>query len=95
MAAYIVFMRDEMKDPAEFGRYMDAVPKTLEGHPVKPLAIYGKLQMLEGPAIEGAVIAEFPDPTAALAWYHSPAYQQAVQHRWKAGTYRVFMTEGL
>ena len=95
MAAYIVFMRDEMKDPAEFGRYMDAVPATLEGHPVKPLAIYGKLQMLEGPPIEGAVIAEFADMASALAWYHSPAYQAAVQHRFKAGSYRVFVTEGL
>jgi uncharacterized protein (DUF1330 family) len=95
MAAYIVFMRDKMVDPGEFEKYMAAVPGTLEGHPVRPLAIYGKLEMLEGPPIEGAVIAEFESYEAALAWYRSPAYQQAVQHRFKAGEYRVFVLQGL
>jgi uncharacterized protein (DUF1330 family) len=91
----MVFMRDRMKDPAEFEKYMAAVPGTLEGHPVRPLAIYGKLEMLEGPPIEGAVIAEFESYEAALAWYRSPAYQQAVQHRFKGGDYRVFVLQGL
>ena len=95
MAAYIVFMRDKMIDPAEFEKYMGAVPATLEGHPVRPLAIYGKLEMLEGAPIEGAVIAEFESYEAALAWYRSPGYQAAVQHRWKAGEYRVFVLQGL
>ena len=95
MAAYIVFMRERMRDTAEFGRYMEAVPPTLEGHPVRPLALYGTIETLEGPAIEGAVIAEFPTLAAARAWYNSPAYQQAVQHRHKAGDYRVFLIEGL
>lgn len=95
MPAYMVFMRDRMKDPAEFEKYMAAVPGTLEGHPVRPLAIYGKLEMLEGPPIEGAVIAEFESYEAALAWYRSPAYQQAVQHRFKGGDYRVFVLQGL
>jgi uncharacterized protein (DUF1330 family) len=95
MAAYIVFMRDRMRDKAEFGKYMEAVPPTLEGHPVRPLALYGAIQTLEGPQIEGAVIAEFPTMEAALAWYNSPAYQQARTHRFKAGDYRVFLTEGL
>jgi uncharacterized protein (DUF1330 family) len=95
MPAYIVFMRDRMRDKAEFGKYMEAVPPTLEGHPVRPLALYGAIQTLEGPQIEGAVIAEFPTMEEALAWYNSPAYQQARQHRLKAGDYRVFLTEGL
>jgi uncharacterized protein (DUF1330 family) len=95
MAAYIVFMRDKMIDPSEFEKYMAAVPGTLEGHPARPLAIYGKLEMLEGAPIEGAVIAEFASYEAALAWYNSPAYREAVQHRFKAGEYRVFITQGL
>ena len=95
MAAYIVFMRERMRDKAEFGKYMEAVPPTLEGHPVRPLALYGTIETLEGPALEGAVIAEFPTLEAARAWYHSPAYQQAVLHRHKAGDYRVFIIEGL
>ena len=51
--------------------------------------------MLEGAPIEGAVIAEFESYEAALAWYRSPGYQAAVQHRWKAGEYRVFVLQGL
>jgi uncharacterized protein (DUF1330 family) len=95
MAAYIVFMRDKMRNPAEMDTYMGKVPATFAGHSVKPLAIYGKIETLEGPAIEGAVVAEFPTYAEALAWYRSPAYQEAVQHRFKAGDYRVFVTEGL
>jgi len=95
MAAYIIFMRDRMRDTAEFGKYMEAVPGTLDGHPVKPLAIYGQVEILEGAPIEGAVIAEFPTMEAARAWYHSPAYVKAMQHRLRAGDYRVFLIEGL
>jgi uncharacterized protein (DUF1330 family) len=95
MAAYIVFMRDKMRDPAEFEQYMAAVPPTLEGRPGRPLALYGKLETLEGPPIEGAVIAEFETYEAALAWYRSPAYQEAVKHRHKAADYRVFILQGL
>jgi uncharacterized protein (DUF1330 family) len=95
MAAYIIFMRDRMRDTAEFGKYMEAVPATLEGHPVKPLAIYGQVEILEGAPIEGAVLAEFPTMEAARAWYHSPAYVKAMQHRLRAGDYRVFLIEGL
>ncbi len=95
MAAYIIFMRDLMRDTAEFGKYMEAVPGTLEGHPVKPLSVYGQLEMLEGAAIEGAVIAEFPTMEAARAWYNSPAYTAARKHRLKAGDYRVFIVDGL
>lgn len=95
MATYIVFLRDRMKDTSAFEKYMDAVPPTLAGHPVRPIALYGRLQALEGEPFEGAVIAEFPDWDAAMAWYNSPAYQEARKLRAKAGDYRVFITEGL
>ena len=62
---------------------------------MKPLAVYGKHEMLEGPAIEGAVILEFPTVEAARAYYHSAAYQDAVQHRFLGADYRVFIIEGL
>jgi uncharacterized protein (DUF1330 family) len=41
------------------------------------------------------VIVEFPDTAAAKAWYGSPAYQDAVKHRFAGADYRVFITEGL
>jgi uncharacterized protein (DUF1330 family) len=51
--------------------------------------------MLEGPAIEGAVILEFPTVEAAKIYYNSPAYQDAVKHRFLGADYRVFIVEGL
>ncbi len=66
-----------------------------EGHPLKPLALYGKFEVLEGPAIEGAVILEFPTVAAAKTYYNSPAYQDAVKHRFLGADYRVFIVEGL
>jgi hypothetical protein len=48
----------------------------MEGHLIKVLAAYGELEVLEsGPAIEGAVIAEFPTMEAAKSWFYSPAYE--------------------
>lgn len=95
MAAYIVFTRERLRDPAEFGIYGSKASATLAGHVAKPLAFYGANETLEGAPIEGAVIVELPDTAAAKAWYHSPAYQEAVRHRFAGADYRVFITEGL
>ena len=64
-------------------------------HAVKPLAAYGKHEVLEGPAIEGAVVLEFESTEAAKAYYHSAAYQEAVKHRFLGADYRVFIAEGI
>jgi uncharacterized protein (DUF1330 family) len=50
---------------------------------------------LEGPPVEGAVILSFPSMSEARAWYESPAYQAAREHRLKGAEYRVFLVEGL
>jgi uncharacterized protein (DUF1330 family) len=51
--------------------------------------------VLEGPPVEGAVILSFPSMSEARAWYESPAYQAAREHRLKGAEYRVFLVEGL
>jgi uncharacterized protein (DUF1330 family) len=95
MAAYVVFTRERLRVPAEFEAYGARAGTTLAGHVARPLAFYGACETLEGAPIEGAVIVEFPDTAAAKAWYNSPAYQEAVQHRFAGADYRVFITEGL
>ena len=95
MAAYIVFTREKMRNPEEYERYKEMGRADLQGHPAKPLALYGKYEVLEGPAIEGAVILEFPTVEAAKTYYNSPAYQDAVKHRFLGADYRVFIIEGL
>lgn len=95
MTAYIVLTRERMHDTAEFARYGEMAGAAMEGHAITPLAFYGAFEVLEGDPIEGSVILSFPDRAAAEAWYHSPAYQAAMQHRLKAADYRVFIIEGV
>jgi uncharacterized protein (DUF1330 family) len=79
MPAYLVFERDSTQNKAELEIYWSKIRATFEGHAVKILAAYGQHEVLEGPSIEGAVIAEFPTLEAAKAWYLSPGYQKVAQ----------------
>jgi uncharacterized protein (DUF1330 family) len=94
MVAYVVFTRERMRNREEYERYREESRPVNAAHPLKPLALYGKYEMLEGPAIEGAVILEFTTVEAAKAYYHSPGYQAALQHRLLGADYRVFIVEG-
>jgi uncharacterized protein (DUF1330 family) len=94
MVAYVVFTRERMRNSEEYERYREKSRPVNASHPLKPLALYGKHEVLEGPAIEGAVILEFPTIEAARNYYHSPDYQEAVKHRFLAADYRVFIVEG-
>ncbi|MGU2420466.1 DUF1330 domain-containing protein [Burkholderia cenocepacia] len=95
MATYIVFTREGVQNQDELNAYQAEVGGSFEGHPIKVLAAYGPQQVLEGAAPEGVVILEFPDTQAARAWYDSPAYQKAAQHRFKGATYRAVLVEGV
>ena len=94
MPAYIVFMREKTLDRSELETYWSMAAPTLDGHPIKVLSAYGRHMTLEGPDAEGVVIAEFPSLEAARAWYDSPAYQQAAQHRFRGAVYRGLIVEG-
>lgn len=95
MTAFIVFMRERVRNQAEFETYGGLAGATLAGHDARPLAAYGACETLEGAPVEGTVIVQFPDMAAARAWYDSPSYQAAVKHRYAGADYRVFITEGL
>ena len=95
MTAYVVFTRERVRDVTEMATYAEKAGTTTAGHEVKPLAFYGPCETLEGPPTEGAVILEFPTVAAAKAWYESPAYVAARQHRFAGADYRVFITEGM
>jgi uncharacterized protein (DUF1330 family) len=49
---------------------------------------------MDGSPIEGAVILAFPTFEEAEAWYDSPAYQDAVQHRFRGAKYQTFIVQG-
>jgi len=95
MPAYIVFMREKTLDQSELETYWSKAPSTLEGRPIKVLAAYGRHETLEGPDVEGVVVAEFPSLEEARAWYDSPAYQEAARHRFRGAVYHGFIVEGV
>lgn len=95
MAAYIVFIRQGMRDEAEMEIYGKLAMKASEGHKITPMAFYGDLETLEGPEMDGLVILKFDDMEAARAWYHSPAYQEAKAHREKGADYNVLLVNGV
>ena len=95
MPAYAIFIRERARVPAALDAYSAKAGPSLEGHPAKVLAAYGGHEMLEGAAMEGVVIVEFPTVAAAKAWYDSPAYREARELRFKAADYRAFIVQGL
>lgn len=95
MSAYVIFIRESTLDSDQLAQYGQQAAAASEGHPLTPLAFYGAVETLEGAPAEGVVVLEFPDMAAAKAWYQSPAYQAAKQHRLKGANYRVILTAGV
>jgi len=95
MSAYVVFTRERTLDRAELEAYWARVQATLEGRPIKVLAAYGPHLTLEGPDVEGVVIAEFPTLEEARDWYESPAYQEAARYRQRGAVYRGVIVTGV
>lgn len=95
MAAYVLLIRERTKDAEEFARYAPKAREARGGHDITPLAFYGAHEVLEGAPVEGVVVLKFPDMDAARAWYNSPAYQDALQHRLAGADYHVMIVEGV
>jgi len=100
MAAYIIFIREEeVRDEEALARYSASnranTKPWMEQFSIKPLAVYGALEALEGDAADGVVLLEFPTMQDARAWYESPEYQAAIADRNKAAQYRAIIFEGL
>ncbi|WP_380872017.1 hypothetical protein ACFB49_29690 [Sphingomonas sp. DBB INV C78] len=94
MTAYAVLVRQKTKDIGALSVYAEKATAARAGHALTPLALYGEYEQLEGDAAEGAVIISFPTMAEARAWYHSPAYQEALAYRQAGGDYSVFLIEG-
>jgi uncharacterized protein (DUF1330 family) len=95
MSAFFVMIREKTTDATSLAEYGPRASLAAQHHPLKPLAIYGMLDQLEGDAIEGAVIIEFPDMVTARAWYDSPAYQAAVKFCYAGSKSNAFFIEGV
>lgn len=62
---------------------------------MKSLVRFGSpFEVLEGPAVEGVSILEFPTLADAKAWYSDPEYKDASRHRFMGGDYTAIMIDG-
>ena len=96
MATYMIFIREgEIFNPEEMAVYQNANRENIGQYNLKPLVVYGDMETMEGDAPDGIVILEFPSAEDARAWYHSPGYQAAAEHRKKAAHYRAILVEGI
>ena len=96
MPAYLIVTREgPVRDTAEMAEYQRLNRENPPKVPLKPLAIYGALEPLEGEAPDGALVLEFASVADAKAWYDSVEYQAALPHRQKAADYRMFIVDGL
>lgn len=96
MATYMIFIREgEVHDPEEMALYQSANRENMDKFQLQPLVVYGSMEILEGKEADGVVVLQFADADAARAWYYSPEYQAASEHRKLAADYRVIMVEGL
>ncbi|ABI78664.1 conserved hypothetical protein [Hyphomonas neptunium ATCC 15444] len=95
MAAYIILIREKLRDEEAMARYAKAAGDARGDHQITPLAFYGKHEVTEGADADGVVILSFPSMPEAKAWYDSPAYKEARAHRYQAADYRVIFVEGV
>jgi uncharacterized protein (DUF1330 family) len=95
VVAYVIFTRVRTRDPAQLKQYAEARIKFFAGHSVTTRVPFGApFEVLEGPAVEGISILEFPTVEEARAWYSSPAYLEASQHRFRGGDYTAIIVDG-
>ena len=95
MPAYAIFIRERTRDQAELDVYTAMTGASLAGRDLKIHAAYGAFEAIEGPQPEGVVLVEFPSLAEAKAWYESPEYRAAREHRFKGADYRAILFESL
>ncbi len=96
MPAYMVIMRKgPIRDEAAMAEYQRRTRAMASEVSLRPLAIYGATEALEGEAPDGTILLEFASMDDARAWYHQSEYQAAVPFRQQAGDYEIFIVEGL
>jgi uncharacterized protein (DUF1330 family) len=95
MAAYLIFVRNKLKDADAMATYGPLARASMEGHAMERLVAYGDLEVLEGNPAEGVVILKFEDMAAARAWFFSPEYQKAAEHRQLGSDYQVLLANGV
>lgn len=93
---YVLNIFTNISDPERFTRdYASKVPAILKQYGGSYVVRRGNPQLLKGPnMLEFVVILDFPDKTAALAWFNSPEYNAVVSVRGETSSSSVYLLEG-
>jgi uncharacterized protein (DUF1330 family) len=95
MTAYVIVEVD-VTDPDAYEVYKPLAAAAVEAHGGRYIARGGATELLEGDLEPTRIVLlEFPDATAAHAWYHSPEYGKAKDARAGAATGRFVVVEGV
>ncbi len=93
MPGYVI-MDAEVTDPAGYEEFKRLAAAAIADHGGRYLVRGGALEALEGDWHSRLVLLEFDTLEAALAFYHSDAYQAARDIRLRTATARVAAVEG-
>ncbi|HUZ75525.1 MAG TPA: DUF1330 domain-containing protein [Stellaceae bacterium] len=95
MPAYVVSVVN-VKDPEQYQEYAKLAPAAVAKFGGRFLARGGIDAVLEGGlGANRLVVTEFPSAEQAKAFYHSPEYQAARQHRVDAADFTMMLCSGL
>jgi uncharacterized protein (DUF1330 family) len=95
MSAYLI-ANITVHDPAGFAAYRAAVPAVIARFGGRYLVRGGAVEPKEGaPGLDRVVILEFPDMTAARAFYDSADYAPLLAMRLAASTGTLALVEGM
>lgn len=89
-----IIVRVDVTDPEAYAKYAAATGDAAKKYGAKPLARGGRYEALEGQARARNVIMEFESFEQAKAYYNSPEYQAARQHRIGAAEGEFVLVEG-
>ena len=96
MPAYVLVIREKpIRDHRAMFVYSRMNREAPRDPKLRPLALYGSLEALEGDAPDGIVLLEFPTVEDAKAWYDSPQYQAALPYRKLGADHRAMIVQGL
>ncbi|SDO69682.1 Uncharacterized conserved protein, DUF1330 family [Lutimaribacter pacificus] len=80
-------------DEAAYGKYAELAGPAIARHGGEFIARGGRYVQLEGKERPRNVVAKFPSVEAAEACYHSPEYQQALDHARGASERELLIVE--
>ncbi|UZD90279.1 DUF1330 domain-containing protein [Cognatishimia activa] len=82
-----------VEDQDKLAIYREAAGPAMAKHGVKPLAVSGEAQVIEGdgPAPNVTVILQFEDRDAALGWINDPEIAHVHQMRKDTGSSRIVL----